>query len=159
MFQYFSIMATQKVLFAFVCGLCLCGAQLYPSAAITGSLGSSAGATPTPAPTPSPACKVSFIDDIDLNGGDLPGMPVPALNNTACAQLCCLNPLCYAYSLNAGSPGNKRKCYLKAASGWDSVSIAGVQSGCKFPYANKCPKPSPPPPPPQPQPPPHRAIA
>ena len=77
-------------------------------------------------------CNFTFTPGYDLNGGDLPNQPVSQTLSTPqqCAALCCSNPDCYAFSLNAASNGpNSRWCYLKGASGWTNSSISGVDSG------------------------------
>lgn len=79
--------------------------------------------------------------NIDFNGGDLPNQPVSTVTSPqACADECCKNSNCFAFSMNSNGA-----CYLKGSSGYSSSYIPGVQSGC---FSGQCSSgPSPPLPP------------
>jgi hypothetical protein len=70
----------------------------------------------------------TLFPNIDFNGGDLPNQPVGiASSSQDCANFCCANSACFAFSMNANGA-----CYLKASDGYSEGNIPGVQSGCFF---------------------------
>ena len=87
-------------------------------------------------------CKPVALPDVDLNGGDLPNQPASkTLTYPAeCAALCCADPDCHAFSLNAGG-ADERWCYLKG-DGYSEGALPGVDSGC---LSGPCATPPPPP--------------
>ena len=89
------------------------------------------------------ACTYTPADDVDYNNGDLPSQPASkVLSHPAeCAALCCADPACGAFSLNAGAPSG-RWCYLKGLTGYSTDSVPGVNSGC---LRGDCATPPPPP--------------
>lgn len=92
---------------------------------------------------PTSACNFTAADDVDYDGGDLPNQPVSKTLSypSQCAALCCADPSCGAFSLNAGAPSG-RWCYLKGFSGYSIDSVPGVNSGC---LKGDCATPPPPP--------------
>ena len=73
----------------------------------------------------------TFLNNIDFNGGDLPNQPVGIANSPQdCANYCCANSACFAFSMNANGA-----CYLKASDGYSEGNIPGVQSGC---FSGQC---------------------
>ena len=79
----------------------------------------------------------SLWKDFDFNGGDLPGQPVAHVAAAqACADYCCANAQCSAFSMNADGA-----CYLKS-SGYQIGRTDGVTSGC---FSGACDVPPPPP--------------
>ena len=117
------------------------------------------------------ACNWTAADDVDYDGGDLPSQPISKTVSfpIECATLCCADPNCGAFSLNAGGP-NSRWCYLKCVyalanpctpktrreihnrtlnplkhrglSGYSIDAVPGVNSGC---LRGDCATPPPPP--------------
>jgi beta-glucosidase len=73
----------------------------------------------------------TLFPNIDFNSGDLPNQPVGIANSPQdCANYCCANSACFAFSMNANGA-----CYLKASDGYSEGNIPGVQSGC---FSGQC---------------------